>query len=172
MRGNKSPDVGTPVRNAAERGVEGNGNVSLQRFPCGIHIPRPQKRGIPLHPGVTVAMQRIRTLIRPVQLRPFPVHAVANQARRDAERIAFVRPPSADAHGNVFAMCVPVAACRLLIKARYVARIVNGPTESVRENDHVHHGMKVLPVKLIKHFLGIGEDAGIPHKRTILGVPA
>jgi len=117
-------------------------------------------------------MQRIRTLIRAGPAAALPstcgCEPSATGCRADRLRQATIRRR----HGNVFAMCVPVAACRLLIKARYVARIVNGPTESVRENDHVHHGMKVLPVKLIKHFLGIGEDAGIPHKRTILGVPA
>src|SRR5712691_418890 len=55
-------------------------------------------------------MQCKRTLIRTIKLRAFPIHSVANQPRRNVERIAFVRPPAVHPHGKVLAVRVPVAA--------------------------------------------------------------
>src|SRR5579863_9321352 len=104
-------------------------------------------------------MQRIRTLVWPIHLRPFPVHAVANQPRRDVERVAFVGPPSVDSQGKVFAMRVPMTTCGFLIEARKLTRIVNRTTELVRQNYYMHHGLEVFPVQLIEHFFGIGKDS-------------
>src|ERR1700728_5388043 len=146
--------------------------MSLQRFPCGVHIARPEKRGIPLHAGVAVAMQRIRSLIRPVDLRALPVQAIPHQPRWYVKRIAFIRPPSINAESKIFAMLIPVATGFFIIKARNVARIVNRSAKLVRKNYYVHHSAKMLLVQFIQHMFGIGENAGIPYKRAILRVPA
>src|SRR4029077_13361824 len=48
-RRDEPSDIRTPIRNAGERGVDGDGNLGLQGLPRGIHISRPQERCVALH---------------------------------------------------------------------------------------------------------------------------
>ena len=116
-------------------------------------------------------MQRIRTLIRPVQLRPLPVHAVSHQPRCNIEWIPFIRPPPVYTHGEIFAVLIPVATGLRLIELRELALIPNFSVESVRQNYRVENSVKILRMQLIEDFLGIGKHPGIPHEGPVLGVP-
>src|SRR5208283_3542105 len=171
-RWNKSADICTPIRNSCKGRVEGNGNVSLQGFPCRIHIAGPKKGRIALHAGVGVAMKGVRAHVRPIELRTLPVHAIAHESRGDIEGITLVRPPSVHAHGKVFAMSIPVATCFGFVEARKITSIVYGTAKPVRKNDGMQDGMKVLSMQLVEHFLGIRKNAGVPNEGAILGIPS
>src|SRR5215510_5726899 len=80
LRRDKPADVGAPVRDATQPGVDRNGNVSVQRLPSAVHVARPEERGVALHARVSVAMQREWPLIRTELLRALPIHAIARQA--------------------------------------------------------------------------------------------
>src|SRR5262249_56934537 len=71
--------------------------MRLQRLPGRIDVTRPEERGVPLHSGVAVAMQREDTLIRTELPRAFEVHANAGQPRRRVQAVALIGPPAADA---------------------------------------------------------------------------
>ena len=117
-------------------------------------------------------MQSIRALVRPVDLRAFPVHAISNEPRCDVERIAFIRPPAVHAQSKVFAVGVPVAAGFLFIKPREFASVVSRSAKFVREDHRVEHGPEIILMELVEHFLGIGEYARVPCERAVLGIPA
>src|SRR4029079_15407234 len=106
----EAADVGSPVWNAAEAGVDRNRDVRLQRLPRGVHVTRPQERAVARHPRVSVAMQRIRTLVGTPQLRALPVHADAIEPRRGVEAVALIRPPAVDAEIEDALVMRPVAA--------------------------------------------------------------
>ena len=70
----ESADVGTPIGNARQAGIDRNRDVGPKDFPAGADIARPEECGETLHAGVAVAMQGNRPLVRPPELGAFPVH--------------------------------------------------------------------------------------------------
>src|SRR5206468_11834994 len=64
LRRHEAADVGSPEWNAAQAGVHGNGDMRLQCFPRRVDIARPEKGGVALHAGITVAMERERAFVR------------------------------------------------------------------------------------------------------------
>src|SRR5689334_6558490 len=69
-------------------------------------------------------------------------------------------------------MRVPSATDFFFVKASRVAGIVDGSAQVVLENHGVQHDTEVFLVKLVDGLFGIGKDALIPGKGTVLGVPA
>src|SRR5215472_1367742 len=116
-------------------------------------------------------MQSIRAFVGPVELRSFPMHSIARQARCDVEWVTLVGPPSIHAQSKILPMCVPVTACLLFIKLCQAARIVNRSSKFVRQDDIMEHDVKIIFVQLGDHFGRIREYARIPGERPILGVP-
>src|SRR5262249_25146402 len=164
--------VRAPVRNARKRRINSNGNVDLQRLPGGINITGPEERGIALHAGVTVAMECVGSLIRAIDLRPFPVHLVPNQTRCDVQRIALVGPPSIHSHREVLAVSVPVTASLLLVKLGRFAPVMYGSTELVGKDHGMKHHAEMIFVQLIDHGLRIRESTRVPCKGSVLRVPS
>src|SRR5215475_10503456 len=99
-------------------------------------------------------MQGIRSLIWPINLWALPIHAIPDQARRDVERVAFVRPPTIYAHGEIFAMRIPIATRLSLVVTRKFAVVVNGSTKFVGQDYDMHNGAEIIFVKFIEHFFG------------------
>src|SRR5579864_4969437 len=145
--------------------------MSLQSFPRGIYVAGPQERGVTLHSSITIAMQRVGSLIRPIDLRPFPVHAVSHQTRWDIEGVAFVWPPTIDPHSEIFSVGVPIATGFGLVETRQVAFVVDGTAQCVRKNHHMRHGTKMLLMQLIQYYLRVGKNSGIPIVCAILAIP-
>src|SRR5262249_2243987 len=75
-RWDKSADVRSPIRNSTQASIHREWNMRLQCFPSRKNVPRPQKRSVPLHSRISISMQSKRSLIRTINLRSFPVHAV------------------------------------------------------------------------------------------------
>ena len=50
-RRHEAADVGAPVRNARQPGVDRDRHVRLQRFPRRVDVARPEKRAVALHAG-------------------------------------------------------------------------------------------------------------------------
>src|SRR5581483_3092878 len=86
--------------------IDSDGDVRLQSFPSRKDIARPKKRCKSLHARITVAMQCVHALIRPVHLRTFEIHAIARQARGRVETVTLIGPP----------------AIHLLVEERFVYR--------------------------------------------------
>src|SRR5215471_21869208 len=105
--GDETADVCPPVRDAGQRGIDGDGNVDLESVPRGVDIARPEERGVALHASVAVTVERIRALVGTVELWAFPVHPVPRQSRRDIQRIAFVGPPAVHSHREILAVYIP-----------------------------------------------------------------
>src|SRR5215471_21845129 len=117
-------------------------------------------------------MKSVRTHVRPIDLRTFPIHAIAHKPRGNIQGIALVRPPPVDAHGEIFAMRIPVATRCGFVEARKVTGIVDGAAKFVGKNHGMQDGMKILSMQLIEHFLGIRKDPSVPDERAVLSVPA
>src|SRR3954467_11165609 len=117
-------------------------------------------------------MQSIGTLIRAIDLRALPVHAVARQSRKYIQRIAFVRPPAIDSHGEVFSMSIPITTGIFCVECGQLTAIVRRPLEFVRQNYIVKHYAEIIVVKLLDDFFRVGKDAGIPGERSIFRVPS
>src|SRR5437868_12388322 len=105
--------------------------MRLQSFPRRIHIARPEERRIALHACAAVAMQSVRPLVGPVELRAFPMHAIADETGLEIERIAFVGPPAVHAESERLAMLVPVAARAFRVETRKVTRVVHSSAKFV-----------------------------------------
>src|SRR5215469_2655044 len=116
-------------------------------------------------------MQRIGTFIGAVELRAFPIHAIAGEARLDVEGIAFVGPPAVHAERESFAMGVPCATDLFFVVAGDVAGIMDRSAQVVLENHGVQGNAKVFLVELVNGSLRIGEDALVPGERAVLRVP-
>ena len=120
-------------------------------------------------PGGRVAMQRERPLVRPPQLRAFPVHAVPLEARRPVEAVALIGPPAVDADIDERLVIRPVARHLAIVRPLVVSALrplgsggaVHGSgTVPVKPSpfDHdVQHDLEVLRVQLVDHLLRIGE---------------
>src|SRR5215471_15529127 len=65
-------------------------------FPKGLHVPGPKERSITLHSRRSISMECERTLVRPPQLRSFPIHSMRVAARRFVETITLIGPPPID----------------------------------------------------------------------------
>src|SRR5260370_36593819 len=66
----------------------------LEGFAPGLHVARPQERGVALHACVSIAVQRIDALVRPVHLMTFEIHPIACKAGWGVEPIALIGPPT------------------------------------------------------------------------------
>src|SRR5256885_15694902 len=117
-------------------------------------------------------MERVWTFVWAIELRAFPIQAISREAGGNVERIPFVGPPAIEAHGEILAMSVPVAACLGLVELRDFAGIAHGAAQLVRENDNVDDGAEIIFVEGLDCFRRIGEDAGIPNEGTVVRVPA
>src|SRR5438094_4883429 len=144
LGGNEAADVCPPVCDSTERGGDCDRNVGLQRLPSRVDIARPQKRAVTLHPCVTVSMKSVGTFIRSINLRAFPVHAIADQAGGDVERIAFIGPPAINSHRKIFAIRVPIAAGLLLIKSRKLATVMDAAAKLVSKDYRMKHNVEVV----------------------------
>lgn len=111
-------------------------------------------------------MQGVGTLIRPIDLRAFPMHAVAHQSRRDAQRVTFIGPPAVHAQSEVFAVSIPVAAGLFLVEPGRLAWVVDGAAEFVCQNYIVEHNAEVVFVEFVDHFLWVGKHVGVPRRTT------
>src|SRR5256885_73192 len=92
-------------------------------------------------------MERVWTFVWAIELRAFPIQAISREAGGNVERIAFVGPPAIEAHGEILAMSVPVAACLGLVELRDFAGIAHGAAQLVRENDNVDDGAEIIFVE-------------------------
>src|SRR5436305_9938746 len=117
-------------------------------------------------------MQCVWALIRPVHLWPLPIHAVANQSRRDVHGITLIRPPAIHSSCEVFAVRVPVAASLLFIKSSEFAAITRRAAKLIGQNYRVKHNFEIIFVKLIENFFGIRKDTGIPCERSVFCIPS
>src|SRR5262249_60224867 len=108
--GDEATDIGAPIRDAAQSGIDRDGDMRPERFPCRIDIARPQKRAIALHPRASVAMKGVGTLVGAPLTRAVPIHANAGEPRRGAETVSLVWPPAIDAHVEERFVKRPVAA--------------------------------------------------------------
>src|SRR6266566_5145785 len=133
--------------------------MNFQSLPSRVHISRPQEGGISLHPCVSVAMERIRSFIRPVYLRAFPVQAISNQPRGNVQWVAFIRPPAVNAHGEVLTVCVPMATRLFFIESGKVARITRGSLKFVGEYHGVEYNAEIVFMKFFENFFRVGEYA-------------
>src|SRR5579864_6142890 len=97
--------------------------MRAQSFPQRINIARPQERGVALHSRMSVAVQRERTLVRSIDLRPFVIHSIARQPRSRVQWIAFVWPPSVHTERKIFSMRVPVTRHFFFVESRQIANI-------------------------------------------------
>src|SRR5262249_50888143 len=123
--GHEAANIGSPVRDAAQPGVDCNRDVRPERLPGAEHIARPEKGRVPLHTRVTVAVQSVWSLRGPIELRTFVIHPVSCESGRSVQWIAFIRPPSIDAEGLKLAMRVPVTTGLFFIVSRKIATILN-----------------------------------------------
>src|SRR5438552_2282449 len=133
--------------------------MNFQCFPSRVHISRPQEGGISLHPCVSVAMECIRSFIRPVYLRAFPVHAISNQPRGNVQWIAFIWPPAINAHGEVLTVCAPLATRLFFIEFGKFARITRGSLKFVGEYHGVEHNAEIVSMKFFENFFRVGKYA-------------
>src|SRR5690348_15520008 len=120
-RWNEPADVRPPIGQARETRVDRYGDVRLERLPTRLHVARPDEPAVPLYAGRRVAMERIRPLVRPVQLRSLPVHPMPIEPRRAVEPIALVGPPAVHADVHERFMNRPVAG-HLPIRRPFVVR--------------------------------------------------
>src|SRR5215472_13632305 len=72
---NKTSRIGTPEWNSAKASVDADGNVGAQSFPRGVDIAGPEEGRVTLHARIAIAMQRVRPLVWPIELRSFVVHS-------------------------------------------------------------------------------------------------
>src|SRR5579864_8722674 len=107
-------------------------------------------------------MQRVRALVGPINLRTLPMHLVAREARRNVERIAFVWPPTIDAHREILAVCIPIAARALFVELGELARIADVPAKFVGQDYVVEHYSKMVLMQLSNHLFRIGKHLGVP----------
>src|ERR1700690_641588 len=170
--GNEAADVRAPIRNPRERRINCCWDVDFQGLPRGEHVARTQKRSIALHACITIAMQRERALVGAVQLRAFPIHAIAHQPRGNVERIAFVGPPAVHSLSENFAMSVPIAGCEIFVITRKLAGVVHGASKLSRQDYGVEHDAEMIFVKLIEDDLWIRKYIGVPIERAVLRVPS
>src|SRR5262249_9076326 len=105
----KSADVRSPQRQAREARVDRDRDVRLERLPPRLDVAGPDETTEPLNARGRIAMQRIRTFVRTIQLRALPVHAMPIQLRRPIEPVALIRPPAVDANVHERFMKRPVA---------------------------------------------------------------
>src|SRR5262249_51656806 len=158
LRWNKPADVCSPVRDAAQSGVNRNGNMSTQRFPRSVDIARPEKRAVALHTRMAVAMKSVGTLVGAIKLRAFIVHSNSRESRSCIQRVTFIRPPPIDSERERLSMKVPVAPRFFFIESRQVARIAHRSAKPPREYHVMEHHSKIQRVELVQHSLWIGED--------------
>src|SRR6266436_3944429 len=116
-------------------------------------------------------MQRVRPLVRPIDLRTLPIHPVASETRCDVERIAFVGPPAIHAQRENLAMYVPVATGLLVGGLRWIACIVHRAMQRASLDHDVRHNLEVLGVKLIEDRLGVRKDFPVELELAVVGVP-
>ncbi len=171
LRRHESAYVGAPIRDSAQTRVDRHRDVRAQSFPRGIHVARPQKRRVPLHARVSIAMQRERPLIRPIQLWTLPIHAIARQARCDVQRIAFIRPPPVDAQRENRPMFVPITARLFFYRQFRIARIVNGAVHRARLDYHVQRDFEMLLMQLVENRLRIGKNFLVERELAVVRVP-
>src|SRR5439155_25638943 len=63
LRRHEAADVGSPIRDPTQPGVDGDRNMRAQRLPGGIDVARPEEGAVTLHARVPVAVERERPLI-------------------------------------------------------------------------------------------------------------
>src|SRR5438876_899576 len=147
--------------------------MRAQCFPRGLHIAGPKESGVTLHACRAIPMKGKRTLVRPPELRPLPVHPVAVAPRRLVEAVALVRPPAVDARIEDAAVRGPVAANRKLVRTRGRTKTVSssGQPAAFSFYDHVHYDAEMLGVEAVDHALRIWKIGGVPCEFGVPRVP-
>src|SRR5258708_30608787 len=90
----EAADVGAPIRNPAQSGIDRDWHMRLERSPRRLYVARPQERRIPLHTCVSVAVKSIDSLVRTIHPLPLEIHPVARQPRSGVVSIALIGPPA------------------------------------------------------------------------------
>ena len=147
-----------------------DGHVRFERLPARLHVARPDESAVPLHARRRVAMQRVRPLVRPIQLRAFPIHPMPIEPRRAVEAVALIGPPAVDAD-DPSAACAPASSttpagraatdCPASVPAAAAARCTDrSPCPSASPFDHdVQHDLEMLGVQLVEHLLRARESS-------------
>src|SRR2546427_545987 len=110
LGGDETANVGTPKRDAAQAGIYCDGYVRLQSLPSGLDVARPQERGVSLHASVSIAVQSVNTLVRPIHLMALKIRPIARKPRGRVESIALIGPPAIHAKIEERFVGGPVAA--------------------------------------------------------------
>src|SRR5262245_718431 len=97
-----------------------------QCLPGGIYVARPEEGAVALHAGIAVAVQGEWPFVGPVELGPLPVEPIADEAGRDVQRVALIRPPTVDAERECLSVRVPVTACFLFVKSFHRTGVAHG----------------------------------------------
>ena len=154
-------------------GVDGDWNVRLQRLPGGVDIAGPEERGVALHAGVTVAMEREgRWLGRSIC---GPSQYMRLRARR--EGISSGSPSSGHQPSTpmreIFAVRVPIAA-RLGSSSKRASRTDRAPCRGVVsvQNHDVQHDAEMFACNSSSICWGSGKTARFHVKRAVVSVPA
>ena len=100
-------------------------------------------------------------MVRPVELRAFPVHPDTRQPRGGVERVALVGPPAVDAEGEDLAMRVPVTGGLLLDVVSGFGRVATVPLTRLRADDDVRHTWKCIACSSSSIALGSGKTDGL-----------
>ena len=162
FRRDEAADVGAPVRNTAQGGVDRNRHVRSQRVPGRVDVTRPQKRRVALHSRMSVAVQREGALVRTPLTRSVPVHPIARQTRGRVEAVALVGPPTVDADVEQRFVRRPVAARLPVVRPLALRRAAAGQWrrraaightafQSLAFEDDVQHDLEVIVVQLLNH---------------------
>ena len=180
----EAADVGSPVRNPRQAGVDRDRHVRFQRLPRRVHVAGPEKRAIALHAGVAVAMERERALVAAIEQWPFPVHPDPRQPRSAVEAIALVRPPAVHAEIHHRLVIRPVALDRAIFRPAIVgrssarhglvrrARAGHGAAHAPSFDHRVKNHLVVERVKSVDRFRRIGEILFLPAELPVPRVPA
>src|SRR5262249_38211833 len=91
--------------------VDGDGYVIGERLPLRASVAGPDEAAEALDAGRRVAVQRERTVVRTVELRTLPIHAVPIQPGGAVEAVALIGPEAVDAVVHHTFVKWPVARC-------------------------------------------------------------
>ena len=109
LRGNEAADVGAPVGNAGQAGVDPDGTCVFSVSQRGMDIARPEERRVPLHARVAVAVQRIDAARSAGRAAGLPSTSGCAPAARPRRAVALVRPPAVHAQIET-AACAPASS--------------------------------------------------------------
>ena len=158
----KTADVRFPIRNSVEPCVDAHHDLCFERLPCRKGIARPQPPPA-LDARIAVAMQGKGSAVRPRSALSFPIHAIAHQARCNRQHVAFVGPPSINAHLHQWNMLRPVI-CRVSGYGNGSSFIGNFTMQVLWRVDQVENNIEEQIMKLTDYLFGIGKHAFVENE--------